>query len=305
MAQSRILQPGELEEARGGIEECLLPRLDLFARREQRCRWLARQGNVLAAYLDFVARISALQQEELQSFLQDGRDAASSTVWPLVWESRAQVQAWALVRRLGAKLAAMVAPEQQKLFRLLPQEEPTWFSEQVNALLAGSAPTVSLATAPLTAVALQVAWSGRVLGLAQKPPARHEESRVCPVCGGQPVAGLIMAAGVNKGLQGLRYLHCGLCGSSWHMVRSKCSHCGESRDISYVSLQGEMEHVRAEACGDCRSYLKVMYQQEEPGLEPLADDLATLALDLRMAEEGYLRSGTNPLFFPGPASSSA
>lgn len=292
MAHSRILQPGELEEARGGIEECLLPRADLFSRREQRCRRLARQGNVLAAYLDFVAHISALQQEELQSFLQGGREAASGVAWPLVWESRAQVQAWALVRRLGAELAALVTPEQQELFRLLPQEEPTWFSEQVKSLLAGKAPSVSLATAPLTAAALQAAWSGRVLGLAQKPPARHEESRVCPVCGGQPVAGLIMAAGVNKGL---RYLHCGLCGSSWHTVRSKCSHCGGSRDISYVSLQGEMEHVRAEACGDCRSYLKMMYQQEEPELEPLADDLATLALDWRMAEEGYLKSGLNPL----------
>ena len=115
---------------------------------------------------------------------------------------------------------------------------------------------------------------------------------VCPLCGGQPVASVIMAAGANKGL---RYLYCGMCGSSWHMVRSKCSHCGESRKISYVSLQGEMEHVRAESCGDCRSYLKVMYAEEEPDLEPLADDLATLALDWRMAEDGYLKSGMNPL----------
>ncbi len=293
MAQSRILQPGELEEPRGGIEECLLPAPDLFARREQRCRQLAQNGNMLAAYLHFVARICALQQEELQRYLQQ-TDLKSNKEpgWPLSWQVEAQTRAWGMVRRLGPALADMVAPDQQELFRLLPEEEPAWFKQQVSALLAGSLPSVSLATAPLTAAALQVQWSGLVLTLAQFPPAQHEESQVCPLCGGQPVAGLIMTAGAHKGL---RYLHCGLCGSNWHVVRSKCSQCGESREISYVSLQGEMGHVRAELCGDCRSYLKVMYAQEEPEIEVLADDLATLALDWRMAGEGYLKSAMNPL----------
>ena len=301
MAHSRILQPGELEEAWGGIEECLLPGPDLFARRQQRCRRLARSGNVLAAYLGFVAHICALQQEELHRHLHEaGHKNQKEATWPLIWQAEDQARAWSLVRRLGPALAEMVAAEQQELFRFLPEQEEVWFGQQVKSFLAGRAPTVSLTTAPLTAAALQVVWSGRVLALAQIPPTRHEESAVCPLCGGQPVAGVIMAAGPGKGL---RYLHCGLCGSSWHMVRSKCSHCGESRKISYVSLQGEMEHVRAEACGDCRSYLKVMYQQEEPELEPLADDLATLALDWRMAEEGYLKSGLNPLLLLGGDSS--
>ena len=33
----------------------------------------------------------------------------------------------------------------------------------------------------------------------------------------------------------------------------------------------------------------------------MADDLATLALDILVDEAGYLRSGPNPLFIPGNA----
>ena len=34
-------------------------------------------------------------------------------------------------------------------------------------------------------------------------------------------------------------------------------------------------------------------------LDPTADDLATLALDLLVDEQGYARSGPNLLFHPG------
>ena len=167
MAHSRILQPGELEEAWGGIEECLLPGPDLFARRQQRCRRLAQQGNVLAAYLGFVAHICALQQEELHRHLHEaGHKNQKEATWPLIWQAEDQARAWSLVRRLGPALAEMVAAEQQELFRFLPEQEEVWFGQQVKSFLAGRAPTVSLATAPLTAAALQVVWSGRVLALA-------------------------------------------------------------------------------------------------------------------------------------------
>jgi FdhE protein len=39
--------------------------------------------------------------------------------------------------------------------------------------------------------------------------------------------------------------------------------------------------------------------EEEPAFEPTADDLATLTLDLLMAEAGYERFGVNPLLVPG------
>ncbi|PSD25545.1 formate dehydrogenase accessory protein FdhE, partial [Stenotrophomonas maltophilia] len=35
----------------------------------------------------------------------------------------------------------------------------------------------------------------------------------------------------------------------------------------------------------------------DPSLEPVADDLGTLALDLLLAEEGYARASQNPLLW--------
>jgi len=35
------------------------------------------------------------------------------------------------------------------------------------------------------------------------------------------------------------------------------------------------------------------FEEHRPGADPAADDAATLALDLLMAEEGYGRAGTN------------
>ncbi len=47
--------------------------------------------------------------------------------------------------------------------------------------------------------------------------------------------------------QGLRYLHCNLCETEWHVVRVKCSNCEQSRDLHYWSLDSEQAAVKAEA----------------------------------------------------------
>ncbi len=52
--------------------------------------------------------------------------------------------------------------------------------------------------------------------------------------------------------------------------------------------------MKAETCDKCRSYVKILYQVNDHLLEPLADDVATLGLDMLMAEEGWKRGGHNP-----------
>ena len=37
--------------------------------------------------------------------------------------------------------------------------------------------------------------------------------------------------------------------------------------------------VRAETCDACQSYLKILFLEQDPALDPVADDLASLALD--------------------------
>jgi FdhE protein len=79
----------------------------------------------------------------------------------------------------------------------------------------------------------------------------------------------------------------------------QCSNCSNTNDLGYFAVAGAGEAVKAEACDDCRSYLKQVYMTKSPGADPVADDLATLTLDMLMAEREYLRSGPNLLFIPG------
>jgi FdhE protein len=52
--------------------------------------------------------------------------------------------------------------------------------------------------------------------------------------------------------------------------------------------------VRAETCDTCRGYVKILQQQENPALDPVADDVATLALDLLLRDLGYRRGAVDP-----------
>ena len=64
------------------------------------------------------------------------------------------------------------------------------------------------------------------------------------------------------------------------------------------STTGDPGGVKAELCGSCGSYVKLFYLEKMPAAEPLADDVASLTLDLLAAQEGWARSGVN-LFLLG------
>jgi FdhE protein len=128
---------------------------------------------------------------------------------------------------------------------------------------------------------------------------------LCPLCGSQPVASVVYA---QSPYQGYRYLHCALCATEWHMVRVQCSHCGASgKSIAFQSamIGANQENdgsaaeaaVRAETCEQCRCYRKILYQEKDPQVEPVADDLASLNLDLLLGQSGYHRASGNPLLW--------
>jgi FdhE protein len=68
-----------------------------------------------------------------------------------------------------------------------------------------------------------------------------------------------------------------------------------------VNQEGHAVHVSAmdeggvslETCDACSHYLKIVNMAKDVQVEPVADDLATLTLDLLIAEEGYWRGGVN------------
>jgi hypothetical protein len=81
------------------------------------------------------------------------------------------------------------------------------------------------------------------------------------------------------------------------MVRVKCTHCESTKGIHYQGIDGAGEEVLAETCDECGSYRKIVNQEKNPMVEPLADDLASLMLDLLMSETQFQRASANPLLF--------
>src|SRR5262245_20375044 len=71
---------------------------------------------------------------------------------------------------------------------------------------------------------------------------------------------------------------------------NKCVLCSSTERISFREIEGRPS-VKAEVCETCRGYVKVLYQVNNPVLEPMADDVATVGLDMLLAEEGWKRGG--------------
>lgn len=161
-----------------------------------------------------------------------------------------------------------------------------------------SAASIDPSMAPFIMAALQVHWIAMLASLGHDQIAQHiggvEAPGVCPVCGTLPVASVVSA---EKAYQGYRYLHCALCATEWHMVRIKCSHCESTEGIQYHSIEGGSGAIRAESCDRCKRYRKICYQEQDPDVEPLVDDLASLGLDLLMSEEGFQRASGHPLLW--------
>ncbi len=102
-------------------------------------------------------------------------------------------------------------------------------------------------------------------------------------------------------LCGSRFVCCILCAIQWHMERIRCTYCGRNDKVTYFAPEGQagIAALKAESCEHCRSYIKIMHLENDPQLDPVADDLASLALDLAMAEQGG--AGRRPCpFLPWP-----
>ena len=54
------------------------------------------------------------------------------------------------------------------------------------------------------------------------------------MCSSSPLASVVHIGGQEEGL---RYLHCSICETEWHMVCVKCSNCASTEGISYRRLE--------------------------------------------------------------------
>jgi len=214
---------------------------------------------------------------------------------PLPARSWLRNPAWRrALKRMIAELVAEATPQARDAMVRLYAMPPADLEALADHILSERQESLDLALAPLVAAALQVYWTHMTTALGAQAFGRSDIANLCPVCASPPVASVVRIGGDE---QGLRYLHCSLCGTEWHMVRVKCSNCEESKGLAYFGIDGATEAVKAEACDDCGSYLKIVYMEKDPHVEPVADDIATLALDVLMNESGKPRSGPNLMLF--------
>lgn len=296
----RILQPGEIEALdRTSFPRVLLPQpASLFADRAARLRQLA-EGNPIADYLQFIARLVQAQHRVVASLALPPLDAAllaraRQHGMPLLPAGDHLDPVWrtalaALLDALGELPEAL-----QPLVAELRALDDGALDALARRLLQGEGAARDVGLAPFVMAALQLRFARAASQLDPADVPYADPAGICPVCASAPVASVVRIGGLAAGH---RYLHCGTCTTEWHMVRVKCSHCESTKGVRYQGIDGGSEVATAETCEACGTYRKLVNQEKDPLAEPLADDLASLMLDLLMGETPFHRASPNPLLF--------
>lgn len=271
---------------------------NLFRTRAERLRFLAGPHH-LGPYLRFLADLA-----DIQHSIQDGL-AAPDIPQPDALERAREFGMPPLDRgrfviepvfettldRLFDAATAMPMPDTARAALLAAKDADAQArDEMVRNVLADSIPIETLASHVYVAAALQVHFA-RVASKLDAEGLVPVGDGVCPVCGGPPVASMVVGW---QGAANTRFCVCSLCETWWHFVRIRCTACGTTKGIGYKEVEGAGSNVQAETCEECHSYAKIMHQEKEPGLEPVADDVATVGLDILVKEAGYRRSAFNP-----------
>ncbi len=270
----------------------------MFARRAERLKLLA-DGHELRSYLLFLADLCEAQHR-LQEGLPDVEPPAADTIgrsrefgMPPLDRLRftgdaAMEAAW---QRLLAMADHIAMPDTAHLaLERVKAANPVAEAAMVGAVLSNSIPVEALAEHVFVAAVLQVHFARLAAQLDAKTLVPVGEG-ACPACGAPPVSSTVVGW---RGAHATRFCACSLCGTLWNYPRIKCTLCGATQGITYQEIAGGPATVKAETCESCRGYVKILHQHNDPSLDPVADDVATLALDLLLRDSGYLRGAVNP-----------
>ncbi len=257
----------------------------VFEARSERLATLAT-GHAAAPFLELLAAVARGQRQASREIrIPPGARLLEGV--PLDHARWVRDPAWREMLRvvLDACRAGELPARAREVVGRLGRMAETGLEAAADDVLVGT--PRDLAAAPFVGAALQVYFTvlaaGLDVGAARAPRAG------CPVCDFTPVASVVL------GTERTRYLVCSLCAAEWHLPRVLCSICHSAATVSYYSIEGSLAGAKAEACESCRSYLKLFDLLEAPAAEPLADDAASLVLDLLMGERGYRRAGMNVL----------
>jgi FdhE protein len=277
---------------------CLPDPLTLFARRAERFGALAG-GHDLGPYLRFLADLSACQHHIQRDLPEpdlpsgDAHERACRHGMPAIDRSHFTADA-ALDATLDLLFAVaadidMPATARAALARARVADAAMRYA-MVHSVLADTIPVEMLAEHVYVAAALQVHFA-RLASRLDPEALTPVGDGACPACRGAPVASSIVGW---KGAHHARFCMCSLCATQWHVVRIKCVLCDSTKGIAYQEIDGSVGAIKAESCEECHGYLKILHQHTNPALDPVADDVASLGLDLLLREKGYRRGAVNP-----------
>ena len=270
----------------------------LFQARARRFAFLA-ETNDLAPYLTFLGELSRLQARLAVTLAPVTRvspqrmaDAAKAGMPPI--DRAALVTDSDLAAALDALTEGAVAlemPEPGRLaleaVRAADEGDRRWLLANV---LSDHIPEESAAPHLFAAAAVQVHLA-RLAATLDAEVLVPVHVGTCPSCGGRPVTSSVMGM---QGIENVRYAACASCATQWNEVRVKCLCCGSTKGISYRSVETSEATVKAEVCRECKSWVKIFYQVKNPSLDPVADDVGSLGLDILMKDTDFRRGGFNP-----------
>lgn len=285
----------------GGVARVPLARLPdpgtIFATRAGRLEFLAGYNANLAPYLRFLAGIcraqDALARELPRPAPPPAAHVEQARAHRMPPMDRDAMRAWLVPALDGLldKLTDLDMPEAARLaLAALREAAPADRDWVIGNVLTDTIPEDSIAPHLFAAAALQVhaAQLAATLPAERLVPIRVG---ICPACGGRPAASLVTG---DMGAEGARYCSCATCQTLWNEVRVKCTCCGSTGGITYRSVETGEATIKAECCRECGKWVKIMYQNKNPTLEPIADDVASLGLDLMMQGTEWVRGGYNP-----------
>ncbi len=271
----------------------------VFETRARRFATLAGNGSDLAPYLRFLSALCAAQAAILPDLPavdlppEDERKRSSAHGLPQLGRSGLAKDAVALAT-FEALLAALDGAEMpaatQDAVSRLRKADAVAPGALLDDALAEEVDPEKIADTVLAAAALQVHMTRMAAALDVDTLAKVSNS-ACPACGGAPVASAVVG---REGMANTRFCTCALCATEWHVVRVLCLSCENERGLVFNSIEGGNPNVKAETCPKCQSYTKILYQNRDGSLDPVADDVGSLALDLLLTAEGKSRFSLNP-----------
>ncbi|WP_134499970.1 formate dehydrogenase accessory protein FdhE [Microvirga pakistanensis] len=270
----------------------------LFEARRARLEFLAQTSD-LAPYLRLVAGIAAAQTSIQDGLPEpeipppDALDRARDFGMPPLDRNRIELDdpVSETLSRMFDAVAALEKPAQaQAALERVKAASPEQMRGMVRDVLSDAIPADAIAEHVYVAAGLQVHFA-RLAGRLDKDKLTRIGDGACPCCGGPPVSSVVVGW---MEAEGTRYCSCSLCGTLWNVVRVKCILCSSGKGIGYQEVEGGPGTIKAECCENCRGYVKILYQQKDPALDPVADDIASLGLDLLLQNGAYRRGSFNP-----------